>query len=532
MSEESAIRSTTSENDLASNKLKIGEIFLLKDHSQTLNCIQCLREFQHFTEFTLHIQEHYSHCDIVPFDRKVKTENHIEEVLIKIEPEHCFENDGDTPPKGYSGYDDAKDEFVYSTTDKNGTVSTEPTIKNELEIDETEKFTCGLCGWVCKAKRYLKTHIETHSDSRVGCDICGKKVTAKNMKGHMKIHSNTSDFLCSQCGMSFTNKGNLTLHLIVHEQEFKYQCEFCSRQFIRSDKCLQHIRRTHDDQIKFHCSSCSLGFMSKRSMIRHENLHLTKPHEDVTIERKREYPCDVCDIIYKCRKALRVHKQKHLANVCMDRTKDVDAVFQCGGCDLRFKYQTSMARHQKKKHPELCNASTASKVTCEYCGKELYERFMEQHIRIHTGNKDYVCDVCGKGFGRRRLVIQHLKTHNKPTEPPLKAPCDYCGKEVYAKNMTQHVKIHTAKKDFVCTICNKGFIRNTLLTQHLITHEQSFKYQCDFCSDKYLRYGQFLAHLRKEHGESMKFHCSSCNMGFMHKAALSTHETRHLAKVT
>lgn len=40
-------------------KLKIGEIFQLRDNSLSMCCVHCLREFQYFTEFSLHIQDHH-----------------------------------------------------------------------------------------------------------------------------------------------------------------------------------------------------------------------------------------------------------------------------------------------------------------------------------------------------------------------------------------------------------------------------------------------------------------------------------------
>lgn len=211
MREESDIfGGTTGESDSAANKFKVGEIFLLKDCSQILNCIQCSREFLHFTEFTLHVQEHYLNGKIVPLHPKFETEIDIEEVLIKIEPENGFEGSASDYIENYdTQLYDPVDEFVCSTTEK---IEIKPQIKEEVEKDESENFTFALCGWVCKEKRYLRSHITSHSDSRVRCEICDKKITAKNMKGHMKLHTSTREFFFAVCGMCFTNKGNLKLH--------------------------------------------------------------------------------------------------------------------------------------------------------------------------------------------------------------------------------------------------------------------------------------------------------------------------------
>lgn len=491
------IESVTCET--ATDKLKIGEIFLLKDCSQIINCIQCWREFQHFTEFTLHIQEHYLLDKVVPLEQRVKVEIHadIEEVLVKVEAEEIdFENYDDLS-QCYTENDIELSNPIenaiesQSVSDHAEEIDADLNTKENLVTDDSKNLTCDYCGWVSKQKRHLRSHIKTHSENRVACVVCGKKISTHNLKVHMKIHTNTPDFLCSTCGMRFINKGSLKLHLIVHNQDFKYNCDFCSAKFVRSDKLLNHIRKSHGTNLKFYCSTCNLGFMSKKSMIRHENGHLRTPDENV------EFLCKICNEGFKDKDLLRAHKIKHLTRARLKKTttrlknttRNTNANVYCSYCDSGFVHARSLLRHVKKQHPEMITKKTSV---------------------------------------QRRKDLSTSSTSTKIKSPPIKAPCEVCGKEVYAHNMSQHVKIHTAKKDFVCSTCGKSFIINQLLVQHLVTHNQNYKYKCEFCPDKYLRYGQYLAHVRKLHGEAMKFHCSTCNMGFMHKVGLVTHEKKHL----
>ena len=60
-----------------------------------------------------------------------------------------------------------------------------------------------------------------------------------------------------------------------------------------------------------------------------------------------------------------------------------------------------------------------------------------------------------------------------------KVECQICGK--FVTRLSSHMKIHSSEKAFRCELCGKGFKQSSDLTSHIRTHTGSKPYKCDFC---------------------------------------------------
>ncbi|KAF4976357.1 hypothetical protein FZEAL_6955 [Fusarium zealandicum] len=98
--------------------------------------------------------------------------------------------------------------------------------------------------------------------------------------------------------------------------------------------------------------------------------------------------------------------------------------------------------NDEKVFPELSNLTLQAttkdrgKLECEFCPKKFYNgKPMEIHLRIHTGERPFICGKYGKGFTR---------SHDRKS----------------------HEEIHSGRKDFVCGGCGKSFRRAPALERH------------------------------------------------------------------
>ncbi|XP_029357374.1 zinc finger protein Helios-like isoform X2 [Echeneis naucrates] len=81
-------------------------------------------------------------------------------------------------------------------------------------------------------------------------------------------------FHCTQCGASFTQKGNLLRHIKLHSGEKPFKCPMCSYACRRRDALSGHLR-THSVEKPFKCNHCSRSYKQRSSLEEHrERCHV------------------------------------------------------------------------------------------------------------------------------------------------------------------------------------------------------------------------------------------------------------------
>ncbi|XP_061775399.1 zinc finger protein 271-like [Nerophis ophidion] len=206
----------------------------------------------------------------------------------------------------------------------------------------------------------------------------------ENSKAEMVYHTDNMPWKCFQCDKTFSNKGNLNMHMKIHSGEKTFSCSFCGKTFFQKANLTAHTR-THTGEKPYSCSVCGKRFSKNDGLKRHAGTHT----------REKHFLCSVCGKKFSKKDGLKRHTRIH----------DVEQPFFCSVCNAHFGHSSDLARHTR--------GHTGEKpFTCSVCGKGFYHKsHFEEHTRIHTGEKPFLCPLCGKSFSKRHGLNRHTQTH-------------------------------------------------------------------------------------------------------------------------
>jgi uncharacterized Zn-finger protein len=166
---------------------------------------------------------------------------------------------------------------------------------------------------------------------------------------------------------------------------------------------------------------------------------------------------------------------------------------------------------------------------CKVCGKGFKtNESLIVHNSVHTKQKTFVCDVegCDKTFTGRAGLVKHKKVVHEGSFHE----CPECGKRFGQKSgMTTHYKtVHEEKKQFKCGVCGVQFGLNGNLVRHTkIVHDKIRAFKCEHCNQSFGK-----AWNRKQHMESVhsniRYPCTW--QGCTHQANTKTSLKYHIRR--
>lgn len=331
---------------------------------------------------------------------------------------------------------------------------------------QTEKsLTCPTCKKVYNRMSRLRKHMTSHENfaksNVLVCDSCSMAFATLEEVDEHCVHQHDDDIAniiekeilfvvcCEFCEHAFTDRVKLLKHKECHSKVDKpFKCEFCMATYETFSKLKTHKNTHVHQQTRFP--------VERQYMCDIENCWKRYRHwGDLSIHRKNAHLIN--PTVYKCPECERTFHQSWKFSYHKKTVHAVAAV-HCDTCGEQCANTYSLKHHRKKCHAPEERAT--KKVQPRQCNKPKFD--MKQYI--DQFDTTLICRLCGKHLATRTGARTHVEmTHMKLRNHR----CDTCGKEFYLrKDYVDHMRLHTSEMPYQCEVCLRKFRTASAVNDH------------------------------------------------------------------
>lgn len=261
-----------------------------------------------------------------------------------------------------------------------------------------------------------------------------------------------------------------------------YKCDLCELTFVRKKNFDNHVRRFHEND--------DGNEIQAEKRIRLKLSHDDKEDSQAVKEKLQQNPdakcCKMCGALYMNEKSLKLHERR---NACQQK------VYTCSQCSKVFVDQQLFREHTET-HPQdnqdeiqvpKTEIDPAKKFQCHYenCGKSFkMMSTLKDHIRTHSNEKPFVCNICNRGFSQNTNLKQHLRRHTQVK--PYKCSYEGCTSSFVSKGeLDSHSRKHSGDHPYECDLCDSKFTTSSSLVKHKRIHSGEVRILAKFHEKSY-----------------------------------------------
>ncbi|GAB0086895.1 hypothetical protein DMENIID0001_011060 [Sergentomyia squamirostris] len=254
-----------------------------------------------------------------------------------------------------------------------------------LDVAQAEilEIMCGICRDIFSDPESFNAHFVNHTT---------QAEQAPNTDGDI-IRASLSDFTCPTCQQRFDLATSLKEHMQMCKMPPAQRCEclICGEAFPDRQSFKDHFHK-HAGMKIYECELCFKAFGDAGTY----NRHIVELHAD-----RASTICDICGKNVSLQ-AFAAHRKQHTTN---DEWK-------CKVCPKIFPSIHEYNQHMRTSHMNGGDKSPNTSTTheCTVCKKTFNaQHTLTKHMQLHSNEKKFQCDLCGKNFALNGYLKKHLK---------------------------------------------------------------------------------------------------------------------------